>query len=126
MPQIIKTFLLLGASNAAMAVLLGAFGAHLLKARLSPEMLAVFQTGLHYHLFHSLGLLAVALVGMHVSDSVYLKWSGWLMVLGIVLFSGSLYGLSISGLRGLGMLTPFGGLSFIAAWVMLVLAIKSA
>ena len=124
MPPTAKTFLLLGAGNAALAVLLGAFGAHALKTRLPAEMLGVFQTGVHYHLFHALGLLAVGLVAMQRMDSAYLKWSGWLMALGIMLFSGSLYVLSISGLRGWGMVTPFGGIVFIAAWILLMLAIK--
>ena len=127
MPQTAKLFLILGGLNAALVVLLGAFGAHALKARLSAEMLAVYQTGVHYHLFHALGLLAVGLVAMQISDSAWLKWSGWLMLVGIILFSGSLYTLSVSGVRGLGMVTPFGGVSFIVAWALFVVAIvKSA
>jgi uncharacterized membrane protein YgdD (TMEM256/DUF423 family) len=123
MPQTAKVFLILGGINAALVVLLGAFGAHGLKARMTAEMLAVYQTGVHYHLFHALGLLAVGLVAMQISDSVYLKWSGWLMLVGIILFSGSLYVLSVSGLRWLGMVTPFGGMSFIVAWILFVVAI---
>lgn len=122
-----KLFLILGGINAALVVLLGAFGAHALKARLSTEMLAVYQTGVHYHLFHALGLIAVGLVATQISDSAYLRWSGWLMLVGIILFSGSLYVLSVSGLRWLGMITPFGGVSFIAAWIVFVIAVaKSA
>src|SRR3989337_1854411 len=108
-----KLFLILGGINAALVVMLGAFGAHALKARLSAEMLAVYQTGVHYHLFHALGLIVVGLVATQIPASAYLKWSGWLMLAGIVLFSGSLYVLSVSGLRWLGMVTPFGGLAFI-------------
>jgi len=126
MPQTAKVFLIVGSFNAALVVLLGAFGAHALKARLSVEMLAVYQTGVHYHLFHALGLLAVGLVAMQISDSAYLRWSGWLMQAGIVLFSGSLYLLSVSGLRWLGMITPFGGVAFIAAWMLLVAAIAKS
>ena len=122
-----KVFLILGGLNAALVVLLGAFGAHALKARLSAEMLAVYQTGVHYHLFHALGLIAVGLVATQIPASAYLKWSGWLMLAGIILFSGSLYVLSVSGLRWLGMITPFGGVAFIAAWIVFVIAIaKSA
>ena len=121
-----KLILILGAINAALAVLLGAFGAHGLKARMTVEMLAVYQTGVHYHLFHALGLLAVGIVALHIVDSVYLKWAGWLMLAGIILFSGSLYVLSLSGLRWLGMVTPFGGLAFIAAWVVFVIAIAKS
>src|SRR3989344_2673676 len=108
MPQTAKAFLIFGGINAALVVLLGAFGAHGLKERLTAEMLAVYQTGVHYHLFHALGLLAVGLVATQIPASAYLKWSGWLMLAGIVLFSGSLYVLSVSGLRWLGMVTPFG------------------
>jgi uncharacterized membrane protein YgdD (TMEM256/DUF423 family) len=127
MPQTAKLFLILGGFNAALVVLLGAFGAHALKARLSAEMLAVYQTGVYYHLFHALGLLAVGLVATQIADTVYLKWSGWLMLAGIILFSGSLYVLSVSGLRWFGIVTPFGGISFIAAWTLFVVAIvKSA
>ena len=122
-----KVFLILGGLNAALVVLLGAFGAHALKARLSAEMLAVYQTGVHYHLFHALGLIAVGLVATQIPASAYLKWSGWLMLAGIILFSGSLYVLSVSGLSWLGMITPFGGVAFIAAWIVFVIAIaKSA
>lgn len=126
MPQIAKLFLLLGGINATLVVLLGAFGAHALKARLSVDMMAVYQTGIHYHLFHALGLLAVGLVAMQISDSAYLRWSGWLMLAGIVLFSGSLYLLSISGLRWLGAVTPFGGMAFIIAWILFVIAVSKA
>jgi len=118
-----KIFLILGGINAALVVLLGAFGAHGLKARMTAEMLAVYQTGVHYHLFHALGLIVVGLVATQISDSAYLRWSGWLMLAGIVLFSGSLYVLSVSGLRWLGMVTPFGGISFIVAWILFVVAI---
>jgi uncharacterized membrane protein YgdD (TMEM256/DUF423 family) len=122
-----KLFLILGGINAALVVMLGAFGAHGLKARLTAEMLAVYQTGVHYHLFHALGLLAIGIVATQIADSVWLRWSGWLMLLGIILFSGSLYVLSVSGLRWLGMVTPFGGVAFITAWIVFVIAIaKSA
>ena len=118
-----KLFLILGGLNAALVVMLGAFGAHGLKAKLTADMLAVYQTAVHYHLFHALGLLAVGLVATQIADSAWLKWSGWLMLIGIILFSGSLYVLSVSGLRWLGMVTPFGGLAFIAAWIVFVIAI---
>ena len=126
MPITAKLFLILGGINAALVVMLGAFGAHGLKARMTAEMLAVYQTGVHYHLFHALGLLAVGIVALHIVDSVYLKWAGWLMLAGIILFSGSLYVLSVSGLRWLGMVTPFGGLAFIAAWIVFVIAIAKS
>jgi uncharacterized membrane protein YgdD (TMEM256/DUF423 family) len=126
MSPIAKLFLILGGINAALVVMLGAFGAHGLKAKISAEMLTVYQTAVHYHLFHALGLLAVGLVASQIVDSVWLKWSGWLMLLGIILFSGSLYVLSVSGLRWLGMVTPFGGVAFIAAWIVFVIAIAKS
>jgi len=123
MPQTAKLFLALGGLNAALVVILGAFGAHALKARVPAEMLAVYQTGIHYHMFHALGLVLVGLVATQLPVSAYLKWSGGLMLVGIVLFSGSLYALSLSELRWLGAVTPFGGLAFIAAWVLFVIAV---
>ncbi|MBI3779285.1 MAG: DUF423 domain-containing protein [Gammaproteobacteria bacterium] len=121
-----KTFLILGGFNAALAVLFGAFGAHALKARLPADMLAIYQTGIHYHLFHSLGLIAVGLVAMQIPASAYLKGAGWLMLAGVVLFCGSLYILSLSGQRWLGMVTPFGGISFILSWTLFVIALFKA
>jgi uncharacterized membrane protein YgdD (TMEM256/DUF423 family) len=122
----VKLFLILGGVNAALVVVLGAFGAHGLKARITAEMLAMYQTGVHYHLFHALGLLVIGIVAAQVVDSVYLKWAGWLMLVGIILFSGSLYLVSVGGMRWLGIVTPFGGLAFIAAWILFVLALIKA
>ncbi|MDH3693924.1 MAG: DUF423 domain-containing protein [Gammaproteobacteria bacterium] len=118
-----KLFILLGSLNATLVVMLGAFGAHGLKARLSQEMLAVFQTGVQYHFYHALGLFAVAFVASQFPDSTLVKWSGWTMLAGIVLFSGSLYILSLSGIRWLGAITPLGGLAFIVAWCLLAIAV---
>jgi uncharacterized membrane protein YgdD (TMEM256/DUF423 family) len=114
-----RLFVLLGALNAATAVALGAFGAHALKARLPTDLLAVYHTGNQYHFYHALGLILVGLVATRWPDSVLLRSSGWLMLAGIVLFSGSLYLLSFTGQRWLGAVTPLGGLAFIAAWVLL-------
>lgn len=122
MPQTAKVFLMLGAANAALVVMLGAFGAHALKSRLSAEMLGVYQTAVHYHMFHALGLLAAGFLATQIPVSGYLKWSGWLMVLGIVLFCGSLYVLSVTQWRWLGIVTPFGGTAFILAWALFVTA----
>ncbi len=121
-----RLFLILGAANAALVVVLGAFGAHGLKARLGADMMTIYQTGVQYHMFHALGLLAVGLTLTQLPDSMLLKWSGWLMFAGIVIFSGSLYVLSTTGWKWLGAVTPLGGLSFIAAWaVFVVAAVKS-
>lgn len=118
-----KTFLALGGVAALLAVALGAFGAHALKSRIPPEMLAVWHTGVEYHVYHALGLLAVGIVAAQLPDSTLLKGSGWLMLAGILLFSGSLYALALSGERWLGAVTPFGGLAFIAAWTVFVAAV---
>jgi uncharacterized membrane protein YgdD (TMEM256/DUF423 family) len=118
-----KALMILGAANAFLAVGLGAFGAHGLKPKLSTEMLAVFQTAVQYHFYHALGLLLIGIVATLWPGSGLLKVAGWAMLGGIILFSGSLYILSISGIRWLGAVTPFGGLAFLAAWAMLVIAL---
>lgn len=127
MPHTAKLFLILGALSAFLAVLLGAFGAHALRTRLAADMMAVFHTGNQYHFYHALGLLLIGLLAVQLPDSALLRAAGWLMLAGTVLFSGSLYVLAISGVRGLGAITPFGGLAFLAAWLLLAFAVwKSA
>lgn len=111
-----------GSINAMLAVILGAFGAHGLKDRLSDAMLQVYQTGVQYHYYHSLGLILIGLVAFRITDSKALKWAAWLMLAGIILFSGSLYLLAITNVRWLGFITPFGGTSFIIAWLLLAIA----
>jgi len=118
-----KLFLSVGGLMALAAVALGAFSAHALKGRLSAEMLAVWHTGVEYHIYHALGLLAVGLVATQLPESALLKWSGWLMFAGILLFSGSLYALALSGERWLGAITPIGGTAFLAAWALLVVGV---
>jgi len=108
------------------AVALGAFGAHALKGRLSTEMLAVWHTAVEYHVYHTLGLLGVGLVAMQLPESALLKWSGWLMLAGILLFSGTLYALALSGKGWLGAITPVGGIAFLAAWALFVVAVLRA
>ena len=121
-----RVFLAAGAIAAFAAVALGAFGAHALKGRLSPEMLAVWRTAVEYHVFHALGVLAVGFAASRLPDSALLKWSGWLMLAGIVLFSGSLYALALSGERWLGAVTPVGGTAFLAAWALFAAAVLRA
>lgn len=118
-----KLFLALGCINAMLVVLIGAFGAHGLKARLTVENMAIFQTGVQYHFYHAVGLILLGLIALQIPITPYLRWSGWLMLVGIVLFSGSLYALSITNIRWLGMITPFGGLAFIIAWLLLTIGI---
>jgi uncharacterized membrane protein YgdD (TMEM256/DUF423 family) len=116
-----RTFLLLGAVGAFLAVTLGAFGAHGLRGRLSPEMLAVFETGVRYHMYHALALILVALVMGRMSGWL-IQTAGWCFVAGIVLFSGSLYALALSGVTILGAVTPIGGLAFLVGWACLAFA----
>jgi len=94
----------------------GAFGAHALRARLAPDALSIWQTAVQYHLWHALGLLAAGLLLLQRPDSAPLGVASWLFVAGIVLFSGSLYALALTGTRGLGALTPIGGIAFLAGW----------
>jgi uncharacterized membrane protein YgdD (TMEM256/DUF423 family) len=121
-----KLFLAMGGLAALAAVALGAFGAHALKSRVSAEVLAAWHTGVEYHVYHALGLLAVGLAATQLADSALLKWSGWLMLAGIALFSGSLYALALSGERWLGAVTPIGGTAFLAAWALFVAAVLRA
>ena len=109
--------LVLGALAMALAVALGAFGAHALKARLAPEALDIWRTGVTYHAWHALALVAVGLLMLHAPGSGALRVAGWLFAAGIVLFGGSLYALALGAPRALGAVTPFGGLAFIAGWV---------
>jgi uncharacterized membrane protein YgdD (TMEM256/DUF423 family) len=121
-----KIFLTLGALNAFLCVALGAFGAHGLKQQLSVEMLAVYQTGVQYHFYHALGLIAVGLVLLNFPASRLVAFSGWLMLGGIILFCLSLYVLSLTGIRALGMITPFGGVVFLTAWALLAYGVWAA
>lgn len=114
-------FLLLGALSALIGVGMGAFGAHGLKAVISPEMLTVYQTGVTYQMWHALGLIGVALIRQQAPDSKLLHWAGWLMFAGILLFSGSLYALTLFNKTWLGMITPFGGICFLTAWLLIAL-----
>lgn len=116
-----RTFLALGAASAAISVSAGAFGAHALRGRLSPEMLSVFETGARYQMFHALGLVAAAYAVSRSAGGAAV-WAGWLFAAGTVLFSGSLYALALSGNRALGAVTPFGGAAFIAGWIALAVA----
>lgn len=114
-----RKFMAWGAILAMLSVMIGAFGAHMLKTVLSSDDLAVYETGVHYHMVHAIGLLVIAVLIGQWGESTWLRWAGWLLIAGTVLFSGSLYVLSISGITILGAITPLGGVSFIAGWVCL-------
>lgn len=117
-----QQILLTGAVFMALGVLFGAFGAHALKKILSPDMLVVFNTGVEYQFYHALGLLLIGLIGFRV-ESKWLSWAGIFLVFGIIIFSGSLYALSVSEIKILGAITPIGGLAFVAGWICLAVAI---
>ena len=116
-----RVFVGLGALSALISVAAGAFGAHALRERLSPDLLAVFETGARYQMYHALGLLAVAWAVARWPGSTA-GVAGWLFVAGTILFSGSLYLLALTGTRWLGAITPLGGLAFIAGWAALAWA----
>ena len=116
-----RTFIFIGALLGFVGVALGAFGAHFLKARLSTDMLAVFETGVRYHLIHAVALLATAALADRVGERL-LAAAGWLFTSGIVLFSGSLYVLALTGITTFGAVTPLGGVAFLAGWACLLIA----
>jgi len=105
-----------------LAVAIGAFGAHGLKSHLSVEMIQIYKTGVEYHFYHALGSLLIGVIAISFPSEL-LKWSAILLAVGIVLFSGSLYVLAITGMKWIGAITPLGGLGFIAGWVLLFMAV---
>ena len=113
-----RTFLLIGALSGFIGVAAGAFGAHGLRNRLSPEMFAVFETAVQYHLFHTFAVLLVAVAAARF-DGWLVRGAGWSFTAGIVLFSGSLYALALTGVTTLGAITPIGGLGFLVGWGLL-------
>ena len=117
----VRLFFTLGSLSAFLAVALGAFGAHALKARLDADLLAVFEIGVRYQMAHALALLAVAWACTRWPGSA-VSTSGWLFVAGTVIFSGSLYALALTGARWLGAITPIGGVAWLAAWLCLAWA----
>jgi uncharacterized membrane protein YgdD (TMEM256/DUF423 family) len=106
----------------ALATISGAFGAHALQTRLSVERLGVYETAVRYHFFHALGLLGIGLAARYI-DTAWLRWSAMLVIVGIALFSGSIYALSFGAPRGLGIVTPIGGVALIAGWIAFAIAV---
>ena len=113
-----RQFIIIGAVFGFLGVGLGAFGAHLLKQKLSPDLFDIFEVGVRYHMYHALALIGVGLVAAQWPGTA-IGLSGWAFTAGIVIFSGSLYVLALSGTRWLGAITPIGGLAFLAGWVLL-------
>ncbi len=118
-----KTFLVIAAISGLMAVVIGAFGAHGLKNRVAEDLMAVYQTGVQYHFYHTFALLFTGVLLQQYPQAVLLNWSGWLFVVGVLVFSGSLYVLALTGVKWLGAITPIGGVAFIAGWLILALAV---
>jgi uncharacterized membrane protein YgdD (TMEM256/DUF423 family) len=121
----VRFWLVVGSLLAGLAVAAGAFGAHGLKTRLPADLLLVFETAVRYQMYHALGLLVVAFAMDRWPDGSF-QVSGWLMLAGIILFSGSLYALCLTGVRSLGAITPLGGLCFLAGWALLAWNVWSA
>jgi uncharacterized membrane protein YgdD (TMEM256/DUF423 family) len=118
-------FFRIGVALAGLGVALGAFGAHGLRTRVSADLLAVFETGVRYQMYHALALIGISLAWTRWS-SAHLTAAGWLFVGGVVLFSGSLYVLTLTGARWWGAVTPLGGVAFLAGWIALLLAARAS
>jgi uncharacterized membrane protein YgdD (TMEM256/DUF423 family) len=116
-----RTFLLIASVLGFLGVAFGAFGAHALKSRLSPDMLTVFETGVRYQMYHVFALLIVSAAIGHLGNARMLVMAGWFFFAGIVIFSGSLYALTVTGTRWLGAVTPIGGLALLVGWALLAL-----
>jgi uncharacterized membrane protein YgdD (TMEM256/DUF423 family) len=114
--------LTLGGIMMFLAVALGAFGAHALKNRLTEDQQKTYQTGIQYHIAHGLGLILLGLAAAQLGSETQIVLAGWFLLAGIILFSGSLYALSLTGIRKLGAITPIGGICFLAGWVVFVIA----
>ncbi|MFJ8065998.1 DUF423 domain-containing protein [Psychrobacillus sp. NPDC096426] len=119
-----KLFIIAGAINGFLAVAFGAFGAHALKERLSEKYLAIWETAVQYQMFHALALIAIGILmsSKLIGPVSSLNTAGYLMLAGIILFSGSLYVLSLTGIGILGAITPIGGVAFLVGWIMIIVA----
>ena len=122
----LKNYVSIGAVIALLAVAFGAFGAHSLKDHLSEDDLSVFETGVRYQMYHGLGVLLVALLSDRLGSGKLVLWSARLLTIGVVLFSGSLYALSMTGIDAFGPITPIGGVAFLAGWLCLALSVRGA
>lgn len=118
-----RDFILLGAISGFLSVSFGAFGAHAIKQWMSADLMSIYQTAVSYQMYHSLGLILIALVYQHHQNKL-IKVAGWLMLAGIIIFSGSLYTLSLSDTRWLGAITPIGGILLLLSWLLLGLGIS--
>ncbi|MCB5236323.1 MULTISPECIES: DUF423 domain-containing protein [Niallia] len=117
-----KAFIIIGAINALLSVALGAFGAHGLEGKIPEKYLETWKTGVTYQMFHSTGLILIGLLLGKFPESSLLNWAGWLMFIGIILFAGSLYILAVTQIKILGAITPIGGVAFLTAWLLIIIA----
>jgi uncharacterized membrane protein YgdD (TMEM256/DUF423 family) len=118
-----RVFIVAGSLFAALGIILGAFGAHVLKNRLSAESLVIYHTAVNYQIYHALGLILIGILSSQLQTESLIVWSGYCLLAGIVLFCGGLYLLSVTGQHWLGAVTPFGGMAFILGWVLLALSV---
>ncbi|WP_413377787.1 DUF423 domain-containing protein [Alkalihalobacillus sp. 1P02AB] len=118
-----KVFLLVGSILMALVVAIGAFGAHGLEGKISERMLKNYQTGVQYHMIHGIGVLLVGLLALKFASNQLLTVAGWSFLVGIILFSGSLYAMALTGITKLGAITPLGGLAFILGWILVGVAV---
>ncbi|HBU84069.1 MAG TPA: DUF423 domain-containing protein [Paenibacillus sp.] len=116
-----RKWMMMGAVLTMLSVAIGAFGAHMLKESIGADAIAVYETGVQYHMIHAIGLLIIGLTAGQLGPSTKLKWAARLLFIGIIVFSGSLYVLSISGIKILGAITPIGGVAFIVGWLLLAI-----
>lgn len=116
-----RKWMMIGAVLTMLSVAIGAFGAHMLKESIGADAIAVYETGVQYHMIHAIGLLIIGLTAGQLGPSTKLKWAARLLFIGIIVFSGSLYVLSISGIKILGAITPIGGVAFIVGWLLLAI-----
>jgi uncharacterized membrane protein YgdD (TMEM256/DUF423 family) len=121
---VMSTYVKIGAAAAFLSVAIGAFGAHMLEGRISDQYLEVYRTGVQYHMYHALGILLIAALADKLNSRKLALWASRLLLIGIVLFSGSLYALALSGVKVLGAITPLGGVAFLAGWLCLALAAR--
>lgn len=117
--EVAKKWIGIGSILVMLSVMIGAFGAHMLEPIIGEDKISVYETGVQYHMIHALGIILIGVIAKVFGEAKLLVWSARLLFIGIILFSGSLYALSISGLGPLGAITPLGGVSFIAGWICL-------
>lgn len=121
--MLLKLFVSIGGILAFLGVALGAFGTHSLENVLTGKWKGIYETGVQYHLIHALGLVFIGLLAGRLAGGALFQWAGWLMVAGVVLFSGSLYVMSITKIGGVGAITPIGGVAFLASWLLVIIAV---